>query len=138
MGERGVPAHGFGDEPLEPPRPERVDARFARGERERSCRHLREHEQRQQRGDGECQAPCADTEFQYGKLGVDPCQPCHSGCGGIDVGDGAVPIVVDIGERLAAEGTDPGGNSPAEFGAYIKREIEKWARVVKSAGLKTD
>ena len=44
----------------------------------------------------------------------------------------------DIGERLAAEGTDPGGNSPAEFGAYIKREIEKWARVVKSAGLKTD
>ncbi len=44
----------------------------------------------------------------------------------------------DIGERLAAEGTDPGGNSPAEFGAYIKREIEKWARVVKSAGLKTE
>ena len=44
----------------------------------------------------------------------------------------------DIGERLAAEGTDPGGNTPAEFGAYIKREIEKWARVVKSAGLKTD
>jgi len=44
----------------------------------------------------------------------------------------------DIGERLAAEGTDPGGNAPAEFGAYIKREIEKWARVVKSAGLKID
>ena len=44
----------------------------------------------------------------------------------------------DIGERLAAEGTDPGGNSPAEFGAYIKREIEKWARVVKNAGLKTE
>ena len=44
----------------------------------------------------------------------------------------------DIGERLAAEGTDPGGNSPAEFGAYIKREIEKWARVVKSAGIKTE
>ncbi len=44
----------------------------------------------------------------------------------------------DIGERLAAEGTDSGGNSPAEFGAYIKREIEKWARVVKSAGIKTD
>ena len=44
----------------------------------------------------------------------------------------------DIGERLAAEGTDPGGNSPAEFGAYIKREIAKWAKVVKDAGIKTE
>jgi tripartite-type tricarboxylate transporter receptor subunit TctC len=44
----------------------------------------------------------------------------------------------DIGDRLAAEGTDPGGNSPAEFGAYIRREIAKWAKVVKDAGIKTE
>jgi tripartite-type tricarboxylate transporter receptor subunit TctC len=44
----------------------------------------------------------------------------------------------DIGERLAAEGTDPVGSSPAEFGVYIKREIAKWAKVVKDAGIKTD
>jgi tripartite-type tricarboxylate transporter receptor subunit TctC len=44
----------------------------------------------------------------------------------------------DIGDRLAAEGTDAGGNSPAEFGAYIKREIAKWAKVVKDAGIKTE
>ena len=47
-------------------------------------------------------------------------------------------IGLGVARALAAEGTDPGGNTPAEFGAYIKREIEKWARVVKSAGLKTD
>jgi tripartite-type tricarboxylate transporter receptor subunit TctC len=44
----------------------------------------------------------------------------------------------DIGERLAAEGTDPVGSSPAEFGVYIQREIAKWAKVVKDAGIKTD
>ena len=44
----------------------------------------------------------------------------------------------DIGERLAAEGTDPGGNSPAEFGAYIKREIAKWARVVADSGARVE
>jgi tripartite-type tricarboxylate transporter receptor subunit TctC len=44
----------------------------------------------------------------------------------------------DVKERLAQEGSEPMGNSPAEFGAYIKSEIAKWASVVKTAHVKAD
>ena len=37
--------------------------------------------------------------------------------------------------RLAADGAEPLGTTPAEFGAYIKRELEKWARVRDAAGI---
>ena len=40
----------------------------------------------------------------------------------------------DVATRLAADGAAPVGNSAAEFGAYIKSELAKWARVVKSSG----
>jgi len=30
------------------------------------------------------------------------------------------------------------GSSPAEFGSMIAREIEKWAKVVKFAGIKPE
>jgi len=43
-----------------------------------------------------------------------------------------------VAERLAAEGSAAGGNTPEEFAAYIKREITKWAKVVKEAGIKID
>jgi tripartite-type tricarboxylate transporter receptor subunit TctC len=35
--------------------------------------------------------------------------------------------------RLAADGAEPLGTTPAEFGAYIKRELEKWSRVRDAA-----
>ncbi|MSP96916.1 MAG: tripartite tricarboxylate transporter substrate binding protein, partial [Betaproteobacteria bacterium] len=44
----------------------------------------------------------------------------------------------ELGERLALEGSEPGGNTPEEFGTFIKREIAKWAKVVKESGLKGD
>jgi tripartite-type tricarboxylate transporter receptor subunit TctC len=44
----------------------------------------------------------------------------------------------EIGARLAAEGSEAGNTTPDEFGAYIRREIAKWARVVKGSGLKLD
>jgi tripartite-type tricarboxylate transporter receptor subunit TctC len=44
----------------------------------------------------------------------------------------------DIGARLAAEGSEAGDTTPDEFGAYIKREIAKWQRVVTTAGIKID
>jgi tripartite-type tricarboxylate transporter receptor subunit TctC len=40
----------------------------------------------------------------------------------------------DVMARLAADGALPVGNSPAAFGAYIKSEMAKWARVVKASG----
>jgi tripartite-type tricarboxylate transporter receptor subunit TctC len=44
----------------------------------------------------------------------------------------------EIGERLAIEGSEPGGNTPDEFAVFIKREIAKWAKVVRAAGIKGD
>ena len=44
----------------------------------------------------------------------------------------------EIGARLAAEGSEAGSTTPEEFGAYIRNEIAKWARVVKTSGIKTE
>ena len=38
-------------------------------------------------------------------------------------------------ERLSKEGADPVGNTPAEFGKFIQSEIEKWRKVIKTAGI---
>ncbi len=37
---------------------------------------------------------------------------------------------------FAPQGIDPLGGTPAEFAAYVRAEIEKWAAVVRTAGLK--
>ena len=44
----------------------------------------------------------------------------------------------DVRERFAKLGAEPVGNSPEQFDAFIKSEIEKWAKVVKEAGIKVD
>jgi tripartite-type tricarboxylate transporter receptor subunit TctC len=44
----------------------------------------------------------------------------------------------DVKKSLTDLGVDIVGNSPAEFSAYIKAEIPKWAAVVKAAGAKLD
>lgn len=44
----------------------------------------------------------------------------------------------EMRERFAREGAEPIGNSPAEFTAFIKSEIAKWAKVVKAAGIKAE
>lgn len=41
-------------------------------------------------------------------------------------------------ERLLAQGLDPIGNSPEEFGKLLREELPKWARIVKMAGAKVD
>ncbi len=40
--------------------------------------------------------------------------------------------------RLALEGAEPIGNSPAEFSALIKAEMAKWSAVAKAAGIKPE
>jgi tripartite-type tricarboxylate transporter receptor subunit TctC len=44
----------------------------------------------------------------------------------------------DVKERFAADGGEPGGNTPEEFARYIRAETEKWARVVRAAGIKQE
>jgi tripartite-type tricarboxylate transporter receptor subunit TctC len=44
----------------------------------------------------------------------------------------------EMKDRLATMATDPVTSTPEEFADYIKREIVKWAEVVRQAGLKAD
>jgi len=44
----------------------------------------------------------------------------------------------EIRERLAAIDFEPVGNSPEEFGAIIRKEVVRWAKVVKESGAKLD
>ena len=39
-------------------------------------------------------------------------------------------------KRLEAEGAEPAYKSAADFGPFIKTEMNKWAKVVKAAGIK--
>jgi len=41
----------------------------------------------------------------------------------------------DVRERLLGMALDPVGNTPAQFGAYIKSETAKWVKVIKEAGI---
>ena len=44
----------------------------------------------------------------------------------------------DMRERLAQQGADPVGNTPEDFAAVIRRDLAKWAKVVKGANIKLD
>lgn len=46
--------------------------------------------------------------------------------------------LAEVKERLAAFDWEPVGNTPEEFGAIIKKEVAKWAKVVKESGAKVD
>ena len=44
----------------------------------------------------------------------------------------------DVRERLAAEGAEPLGSTPEQFGAYIQKEIDRWARVIREAKVQAE
>ncbi len=44
----------------------------------------------------------------------------------------------EVSSRLAAEGANFTPNTPAEFTAFQKAEIAKWAKVIKEAGVRAD
>ncbi len=44
----------------------------------------------------------------------------------------------DVSGRLAQQGIDRVGNSPAEASAYLKSEITRWAKVIKTANMRVD
>jgi tripartite-type tricarboxylate transporter receptor subunit TctC len=44
----------------------------------------------------------------------------------------------DVRERLANENLEIVGSTPAEFAAYVRAQIPKWAAVVKASGARVD
>jgi len=41
----------------------------------------------------------------------------------------------DIKDKLASEGAEPAGSTPAEFANLIKNDFDKWSKVAKSSGI---
>ena len=44
----------------------------------------------------------------------------------------------EVKERLSALGAEGVGNTPAEFSAFVRAELKKWAQVVRDANIKLD
>jgi tripartite-type tricarboxylate transporter receptor subunit TctC len=44
----------------------------------------------------------------------------------------------EVRERLATEGAEPLGSTPEQFGAYIQKEIARWSRVIRDAGVRAE
>ncbi|MBE7521143.1 MAG: tripartite tricarboxylate transporter substrate binding protein [Burkholderiales bacterium] len=44
----------------------------------------------------------------------------------------------DVREKMLAQGAEPSPTTPAEFAAFIAKEREKYARIVKASGAKVD
>ena len=43
-----------------------------------------------------------------------------------------------VAERFAADDAEAVGSTPVEYAAFIKKEQERWGRVVRAAGVKAD
>jgi tripartite-type tricarboxylate transporter receptor subunit TctC len=43
-----------------------------------------------------------------------------------------------VESRMVEEGADPAAGTPERFGAFVKSENEKWAKVVRDSGAKVD
>jgi tripartite-type tricarboxylate transporter receptor subunit TctC len=41
----------------------------------------------------------------------------------------------DVRERFASQGAEPVGSTPEQHDAFIRREVAKWIKVVKDAGI---
>lgn len=44
----------------------------------------------------------------------------------------------EVRKRLETEGSDVVANRPEEYGAIIRRDVEKWGKVIKAAGIRPD
>jgi tripartite-type tricarboxylate transporter receptor subunit TctC len=44
----------------------------------------------------------------------------------------------EVQKRMAAQGVEPVGNTPQEFGAFLQDQIEKWSALVKSNNIRAD
>jgi len=50
----------------------------------------------------------------------------------------AIINLPEVKANLLAEGAEPVGNTPEQFGDFIKAEIAKWGKVIRAAGLRAE
>ncbi|MEO7727898.1 MAG: tripartite tricarboxylate transporter substrate-binding protein, partial [Burkholderiales bacterium] len=50
----------------------------------------------------------------------------------------AIINLPEVKTHLLAEGAEPVGNTPEQFGEFIKSEIAKWGKVIRAAGLRAE
>jgi tripartite-type tricarboxylate transporter receptor subunit TctC len=50
----------------------------------------------------------------------------------------AVLKSADVRERLLAQSAEPVGDRPEEFGAFVKSEYVKWAKVAREANIRAE
>jgi tripartite-type tricarboxylate transporter receptor subunit TctC len=46
--------------------------------------------------------------------------------------------IPEVRERIIALGAEPVGNTPEEFGAFIRREFSVWAKIIREVGIKVE
>jgi tripartite-type tricarboxylate transporter receptor subunit TctC len=46
--------------------------------------------------------------------------------------------MADVKQRLDAAGFEAIGSTPDHFAGYIRTEVEKWGKVVRTAGVRVD
>jgi tripartite-type tricarboxylate transporter receptor subunit TctC len=44
----------------------------------------------------------------------------------------------DVGDQIVQQGSIPTGDTPEQFGAYLRQDIAKWAKVVKASGARVE
>jgi tripartite-type tricarboxylate transporter receptor subunit TctC len=43
-----------------------------------------------------------------------------------------------VRERLSGEGAEPVGSTPEEYDSFTRKEIEKWIKVARAAGIQPE
>jgi tripartite-type tricarboxylate transporter receptor subunit TctC len=80
--------------------------------------------------------PGFDTSLWFGLLA--PAATPKDIIGKIHIDVVRVLKLPDVAERIASQGADTVGNTPAEFAAFIAAESAKYARIIQQAGVKLD
>jgi len=44
----------------------------------------------------------------------------------------------EVTEKMAADGSEPVGSTPAQFAAHIKSEVDKWRELIRKTGIRTE
>jgi tripartite-type tricarboxylate transporter receptor subunit TctC len=80
--------------------------------------------------------PSFDITAWYGFMG--PANLPREIVNKINADSRAIIARPDFQERLAKDGIEPVGNTPEQFAAEIKTDIQRWAQIVKAAAIKPE